>query len=130
MTEEHNNVALRVSLLTLAVLVSSACDTPPAAPSVPPVEPDPAPSAVSVEVDPMTARVGEIITMTFRLAPAPGPPRRRLDRSDPAIRRQPGGRRTDHHPGQADTTHLHDRLHPRQLGRYLDRAHHGRTAAR
>jgi len=53
-------------LLTLALLLAFGCADPPAAPMVPPAEPEPEPSAVSIEIDPLTARV---VTFTYRLAP-------------------------------------------------------------
>lgn len=55
-------------LLALALFASGCADPPTAAPTpIPPADPEP--SAVSVEIDQTTARVGEIITITYRLAP-------------------------------------------------------------
>ena len=93
-------------LLALALFASGCADPPTAAPTpIPPADPEP--SAVSVEIDQTTARVGEIITITYRLAPP-------LDRSVDIW--------TEVNPPTGET---------RENGPidwYLDRPHQGRTA--
>ncbi len=59
----------RARRIVLALAVLAGCTDPPASPTpVPPA--DPVPSAVSVELDQTTARVGEVITFTYRMEPA------------------------------------------------------------
>lgn len=52
----------------LALAFTFGCDSPPAAPTPPVIAP--APTAVSVEIDPTSARVGEVVTFTYRLSRA------------------------------------------------------------
>ena len=59
---------MKAYLLLALSLFASGCADPSAAPTPVPAA-DPEPSAVSVELDRTTARVGEIITFTYRLAP-------------------------------------------------------------
>ena len=56
--------------LAWAVVLAVGCADPPAEPTPPEPEPEPVPSTVSVEIGQTTARVDEIITITYRLAPA------------------------------------------------------------
>ncbi len=57
----------RYRSVLLALAFAVGCETPPAAPT-PPVVVAPAPAAASVEIDPTTARVGEVVTFTYRLS--------------------------------------------------------------
>ena len=118
----------RARLIVLAPAVLAGCTDPPASPTpVPPA--DPVPSAVSVELDQTTARVGEVITFTYRMEPA-------LDRpvdiwTDVTT---PSGE--SHEGGPIDfpigeTTRVYSTGYiPEVVDRHLDRPNQGRTAAR
>ena len=54
--------------VALAALLAVGCADQPAAPTPPVIAP--APPAVSVEIEPTTARVGEVVTSTYRLSRA------------------------------------------------------------
>lgn len=58
----------RRAVLALAALLAVGCADQPAAPTPPVIAP--APPAVSVEIEPTTARVGEVVTFTYRLSRA------------------------------------------------------------
>ena len=56
-------------VLALAAVLAVGCADPPAAPTPEPVPREPEPSAVTAEAHPTTARVGGIVTLTYRLTP-------------------------------------------------------------
>ena len=64
----RSEISKSIPLLALNVLLAFGCESPTAGPTptAPPAEPEPV--AVSVEIDPTAARVGEVVTFTYRLS--------------------------------------------------------------
>ena len=56
------------AVVALAALLAVGCADQPAAPTPPVIAP--APPAVSAEIEPTTARVGEVVTFNYRLSRA------------------------------------------------------------
>ena len=120
------------AVVALAALLAVGCADQPAAPTPPVIAP--APPAVSVEIEPTTARVGEVVTFNYRLSRALDDDLKFWTEATPprSLRRDLRHRRdlrirTGDHPRRGKRTGLQHRLPARNRRRGLGIAHQGRA---